>query len=160
MPAPVAVARQAPNGVKLKDGFASFISFANNPDIAFWEKTVKPPGIDGGDKIDQTTMHNVDYRTYAARYLVDITDSTVTAAYDPAFWADILSQVNTPTTVTVEFPDGSTLAFFGYLKMFDPQELVDGEQPEAQIEIVATNVDPVSCQEFGPVMVEGQGTFC
>lgn len=158
MAAPVATARGVPAGIKMKDGFQSFITFSGNTTVAFWEKTVKPPGIDGGDKIKQTTMHNDNVHTYAARYLVDITDTQTTVAYDPAVWDSIFLLVNVPQTITVTFSDGSTLAFFGYLKSFEPQEMVEGEQPEAQITIVATNVDPLSCEEALPVMTPGTGS--
>lgn len=158
MAAPVAVARGNPVGTKLKDGFQAFISFSSNPAVGLWEKTVKPPGMDGGDKIKQSTMHNEELHTYAARWLVDITDSQTTVAYDPAAWDSIYALVNVPQTISVEFSDGSVLAFFGYLKMFDPAEMVEGEQPEATITIVATNVDPINCTEEAPVMIPGAGS--
>jgi hypothetical protein len=66
--------------------------------------------------------------------------------------------INNETTITVHFPDGSTLAFYGYLKTFEPQEMTEGEQPEAECEFVVTNWDPANRVEAGPVMVEVAGT--
>lgn len=158
MAAPTPTVRAVPLGAKLKDGYQSYITFASNPNVGFWEKTVKPPGMDGGDKIKQSTMHNQSVHTYAPRTLVDITDSQTKVAYDPAVWDDIYDLLNVPTTITVHFSDGSTLAFYGFLKMFDPGEMVEGEQPEATITIVATNVDPITCVEELPVMTPAAGS--
>ncbi len=41
---------------RLDDGYQTLIEFAENPAIKLWEKSVTPPGIDGGDAIDTTTM--------------------------------------------------------------------------------------------------------
>lgn len=158
MAAPVVTARQDPAGIKLKEGYQILVAFALAPTIALWEKTVKPSGIDGGDKIDQTTQHNDTYLTAAPRYLVDITDTNMKVAYDPAAWDTILSIINVQQSITVHFPDGSTLSFFGYLKSFEPDDLQIGSQPEATCVIVVTNVDPINCIESGPIMVPGTGS--
>lgn len=155
---PVATARGTPTGVLLRDGYQSLITFASNPTVAFFEKTVTPPGMDGGDPISQTTMHNVLVRTKAPRYLHEVTDTQTMVAYDPCVWDEIYALINTVTTITIHFPDGSTLAFFGYLKSFIPGELSDGAQPEATIVIVATNIDPATCTEKLPVMTCGTGS--
>lgn len=158
MAAPSASARVDPSGIKLKDGYSSLITFARDTNAALWEKTVTPPGVDGGDAIEQTTMHNDDWRTFAPRSLKTLTEHTFTAAYDPVFYTDVLSLVNFEDTITVTFPDGSTLAFFGYLKMFEPGELVEGEQPEATVTIVPTNWDSANDVEAAPVMTSVAGT--
>lgn len=157
--APSATARQAPGGIKLRDGFSTKITFARNPAIQFWEKQVKPAGIDGGDSVPQTTMHNNEWRTFAPRQLKTLTEQTTTVAYDPKVYTSILELINIEDTVTVSFPDGSTLAFYGYLKMFDPAELVEGTQPEATITIVPTNTDHVNdWVEAAPVLTSVEGT--
>lgn len=160
MSAPVASVRTDPDtvGIKLKDGYQTLVVCALNPAIEFWEKQITPPGIDGGDEIDQTTMLNDEWRTRAPRSLKTLTNCEVTAAYDPVLYTSILAIINRETTWTVIFPDGSTLAFFGFLRNFDPQEVTEGEQPEASITIVPTNFDPVGKVEEDPVMVEVAGT--
>jgi hypothetical protein len=147
-----------PIGIKLHDGYQILIAFANNPAIGLWEKSVKPPGLDGGEKIDQTTMHNTVWMTASPQYLIGLTDGTSKVAYDPGAWDDIFEQVNANQSITVHFPDGSALAFFGYLKSFEPDDLVRGTQPEATITVVVTNVDPTTCAESGPIMVPGNGS--
>ena len=131
MAAPSTTARVTPSGVKLTDGYRSTMAFARAPNIGFWEMTVKPPGMDGGDKIDTTTMLNDQWRTSDARALVTLTDSTIRVAYDPNMYNDIREKLlNQPGSVTVHFPDGSTLDFYGFLGKFEPSELKEGEMPQ------------------------------
>lgn len=158
MAAPTPTARQNPAGIKLDDGFSTVITFAADPDVSFWEKTVTPPGIDGGDAIETSTMHNDVWRTMAPRQLKTLTESSSTVAYDPNVFNNILSLINVRTTVTVTFPDGSTLAFYGYLRSFEPNEMSEGEQPEATVNITPTNFDHVNKVEASPVLTSVAGT--
>lgn len=139
---PATTARTTPAGSHLKNGHPTLIAFAADPDVSFWEKTVQPPGLDGGDPIDQTTMHNDTYRTMAPRSLITMTEFQVVAAYDPAVIDQILALINVEGAITVHHPDGSTEDFFGFLRQFERSEHTEGEQPEATITIVPTNVDP------------------
>jgi hypothetical protein len=158
MAAPTPTARISPTGIKLKDGYQALITFAVDPDCALWEKTVKPPGIDGGDPIEQTTMHNITWRTRAPRSLKTLTEGSFKAAYDPICYTQLLTIVNVETTITVEFADGSTVAFYGFLQNFDPDELVEGTQPEATCTICPTNFDHVNKVEAGPALSSVVGT--
>lgn len=159
MAAPTSTARQTPVGIILGDGFSTKIAFARDPDVSFWEKTVGPPGIDGGEAIDQTTMHNVAWRTKSARTLKTLTDSSLTVAYDPNVYNNIIDNlINMAGSITVHFPDGSKLDFYGYLQSFEPDDLTEGEQPTATITIVVTNFDPVNRVEAGPVLTSVSGT--
>ncbi len=158
MSAPTPSTRGTPSGIRLDDGFSSKISFASNLTVEFWEKTIKPPGLDGGDAVQTTTMHNVTYRTMGPRQLKTLTDCTTVVAYDPNVYVTILALINVRTTITVKFPDGSTLAFYGFLQKFEPSELKEGEQPEATITIVPTNYDPVGHVEAAAVLASVAGT--
>lgn len=158
MTAPVATTRQSPSGVKLDDGFSTKVTFGRKPNVALWEKTVKPAGIDGGDKVDTTTMHNTRWRTSSPRKLLTLTDGSFKCAYDPAVLSDLVEMVNQPDTITITFPDGSTDAFFGYMKSFEPDEVQEGQQPEATVNFVPTNYDHDSFEEAGPTVVEVAGT--
>lgn len=155
---PTPTARSAPAGIHLEDGFSTKITFAADPDISFWEKSVQPPGIDGGDAIEQTTMHSVAWRGMAPRHLRTLTSSQTTVAYDPAVYSQIVELINVETTVTVTFPDGSTLAFFGFLQKFEPADMSEGNQPEATVTITPTNRDPVTGAEAAPVLTSVAGT--
>jgi hypothetical protein len=142
----------------LEDGYQSLITLENDPDISLWEKTVKPPGIDGGDAIEQTTMHNVTMRTMALRALKTLTDANSTVAYDPVVYNQLLAQVNVNQLITVIYPNGDTLDFYGGLRVFEPSDLAEGEQPEATINITATNVNPATGLETLPNYISASGT--
>jgi hypothetical protein len=138
-----------PVGSKLDDGYSTKITFTADPDVSFWEKSVKPPGVDGGDPIDITTMFNAEWRTAAPRSLKTLTEASATVAYDPQVYDQIVALINVKTWVTILFSDGSGIHFPGYLKSFEPGELSEGGFPEATISIVPTNADPSTGVETG-----------
>ncbi len=158
MSAPTPTARTNPGGIPLEDGWPSFITFALDPDISFWEVTVQPVGQDAGDAIDQTTMHNDRYRTKAPRGLVDTPNTSHSVAYDPAVQTQITVILGRKTTVTYTYSDGSTDAVYGFLKSFIPDALTEGEQPRATIEVVHTNWDPSAKVEAGHALSSVAGT--
>jgi len=88
-----------------------------------------------------------------------MTEASCTVTYDPAVYDEIVALLNVETTITVFFADGSTLAFYGFLRTFTPGECVEGSQPDAAITIQPTNRDVVTpFAEEGPVMTEVAGT--
>ncbi len=159
MAAPATTARVAPTGIRLTDGFKTTIAFARKSNINLWEKEPKPPGLDGGDAIETTTMLNSTWRTMAPRQLTTLTKLTGTFAYDPGVYADILSVLlNQPGAITVHYPDGSTLDFYGYLEKFEPQSHKEGDMPLAECTVTPTNFDPVNHVEAAPVVTATAGT--
>ena len=158
MAAPATTARVDPVGIRLDDGYQTLLAFEADPDISMWEKTVQPPGMDGGDEIDTTTMHNSTFRTRAARALITLTESSTTVAYDPDLFNQIINIINVSASITVHFPDGSTLDFYGFLRTFEPQDHEEGAQPEAVINITPTNCDPSNNVEEPPVLTSVTGT--
>jgi len=147
MVAPSATSRTTPSGDLLENGYQSLITIAADADIDLWEKSVQPPSMDGGDPIDVTTQHNTTYRTKAASALIDVGETTHTVGYDPAVYDQIIAILNTETTITITFPDGSTLAYYGFLRTFEPSDLSEGEFPEASITITPTNRDSSGTEE-------------
>lgn len=158
MAAPTPTARETPTGLKLKDGFSSLVTITSLPNISLWEVSAKPPGLDGGDAINTTTMHNTTYRTMAPRALKTLTESTFKAAYDPGVISTLVGLINVETTFTQDFADGSTWAYYGYLKAFEPDELVEGTMPLATVTVVPTNWDPSGQVEAGPAVVSVTGS--
>ena len=158
MAVPATTARATPEGTRIGDGYQTLIAFAADPNISFWEKTVTPPGMDGGDAVDNTTMHNVTYRTFSSRALVTMTPASTTVAFDPLCYNSIIAIINVEGAITVHFPNADTLDFYGYLKSFIPGPFVDGTQPEASVEIVPTNWDPVNNVEAAPNYISASGT--
>lgn len=158
MTAPSATARTSPSGRYFEDGYQTLITFAADADVQLWEKTVKPPGYNGGDEIDVTTMHNTALRTKAPRALIDMTNGSITCGYKGTAYAQTKALINVETTITVTFPNGSTLAFYGYLKNFDPGDHSEGAMPEASCEFVCTNRDPTTGEEEAAVYTAATGT--
>lgn len=155
---PTPVARQTPFGRKVDDGFSTLITLEDDPDISLWEKTVTPPGQDGGDAIETTTMHNDEWRTFSPRQLKTLTDASATCAYDPKVFNQLLTQINNNQSVTVTYPNSDTLAFFGYLRSVEPDENTEGEQPTMTVTFTPTNIDPDTGAEADPVFTIAGGT--
>lgn len=127
---------------RLTDGHPTRIYFDLAPTIKLWEKAVTPPGIDGGGENDTTVMDNSRWRTRQPKHLITLTEMTATCAYDPEIYDSILSIINVNQLITVEFPDGSTLTFYGWLNSFTPSEnTTEGEQPTAEVSIIPSNQD-------------------
>ena len=156
--APTPTARVDPAGIKLEDGYRSLITIAADTNVEFWEKSITPPGLDGGDPIDTTTMHNDVYRTMAPRGLKTMTPVTVVAAYDPIVYSSVLPLIDVETTITITWRDGTTLAFYGFIQKFEQGELVEGELPEITLTIVPTNADPTTGAEEAAVLTNVPGS--
>ena len=135
---------------RLDDGYQTLMSFAADPTVNFWEKTVTPPGLDGGGAIDTTTMHNTLYRTFHPKALITVSSAKMTVAYDPVAYNECIALLNVNTLITTTFPDGATVAFWGWLNTFVPGDHAEGEQPTAEIEIQPSNEND-SGVETGPV---------
>lgn len=127
---------------RVDDGHSTTIEFsaaASIMGIVLWEKSVTPPGIDGGGENDTTTMRNLIWRTKSPKTLKTMTEFSFTAAYDPACYDEILELLQVNNQVTINFADGSSLTFWGWLDKFTPGEVVEGEQPEADVVIIPSN---------------------
>lgn len=135
---------------RIDDGFATLIEFADDSDVQMWEKEVTPPGVDGGGENDTTTMRNTAWRTKWPKELITLSESSFTAAYDPAVYEEIIAMVNSNQQITLTFPDDSTLVFWGWLNTFVPNANVEGEQPTAEITIIPSNQN-ASKVETAPV---------
>jgi len=155
---PTPTARTTPTGNILEHGYQTLITIAADADIDFWEKTVTPPGVEGGDAIDITTMHNSNVITKDAQALYEWTDSTSVVAYDRAVYTQIVAVVNVNSTITWTFPDGGTVAAYGFLKSFIPSDMSRDSQPEATVTFVVTNVDPSDGTEQLPAVTASVGT--
>jgi hypothetical protein len=158
MAAPTPTARGTPSGIPLEDGYQILCTISGSTTVSFWEKMITPPGLDGGDPIDQTTQHNQDWRTSAPRSLITLGDMTVKAAYDPNVYNLLMAIINDKRTITNRWKDGSTLAFFGWVRSATPDEQSEGKQPEMTIVIHASNFDPTNHVEASPVLTSVSGT--
>ena len=134
---------------RIDDGFSTIITFANYPSVSFWEKEVTPPGMEGGGANEISTMRNTTWRTKAPKQLVSLTDCNFVAAYDPVVYEDVVDMINENQLITITFPDGATLAFWGWLDTFTPNANVEGEQPTAACVIIPSN-QSTSYSEIAP----------
>jgi len=159
---PSTITPVAPDGIDLKDGYQTLIGFGEDTNISLWIKEVTPPGVEGGEPIDTTTMHNSTYITKIAQALIDLEPVSAVVGYDPDAYDECIAICNkddsSDSSFTIQFPDGSTLDCWGYLRSFKAQRLARGTYPLADIVLVPTNWDPVNRLEAGPVMTEVAGT--
>lgn len=135
-----------------EDGFSTTISFSaggSGIEVFMEEKTVAPPGISGGGANDVTTMRNTAWRTNAPKQLKTLTNSTITVAWDPAIYDEILAILIVNQLLTITFPDGATVDFWGWLDEFTPGDQEEGEQPTADIVIIPSNRNEAG-EEVGP----------
>ncbi len=124
---------------RIDDGHSTRISFANYPSVKLYEKEVTPPGIQGGGENDTTTMLNSVWRTKSPKQLKTLSEASGVFAYDPTCYNDLVSMINENQLMTVDFPDGTSLTFWGWVDDFQPQRLVEGTQPTAEVKIIPSN---------------------
>ena len=158
MAAPTPSARIAPTGRKLGDGYQTLVAVASDTNMSFWENSITPPGLMADPPVDTTSMLNTRYHTFSPGTLITMTEFQMTGFYDPALYSSIVTIINVPTTITVHFPDGSSVCFYGYVKDFKPNALERGKPPDATITVQPTNQDPTTCNEEDPVYTAGSGT--
>jgi hypothetical protein len=124
----------------IEDGFPTTIDFTG-AGITFYERSITPPGYDGGGENDVTTMRNLTLRTRVPKKLKTVTNISLTVLYDDAIYAaaSVFAEINVNQLVTVTFPSGGTLAVWGWANTFDPSEISEGEPPTADMNIIVSN---------------------
>ena len=132
---------RTPAGRALEKGYQCAITMAGAPDIELYEREVQPFGMDVGEKIDITTQHNQDIRTFAIPALPEVTDGQTVCGYDPAILVKILARVGKNDKLTYHFPNGDTWVVDGGLKSFVPNAMSQTAMPEATAMFIHTGVD-------------------
>lgn len=127
--------------MRIDDGHATLVEFSAIPGIKVWEKEVTPPGISGGGPTDTTTMRNTEWRTQSPKHLKTLTPLSFTAAYDPAVFPELVANINVNQQVTLTWPDGATLQFWGWIDDAAPGANAEGEQPTMDITVQPSNHD-------------------
>ena len=130
----------------LKDGFSTTINVAGT---TFIEKTLTPPGISAGGAIDTTNMRNTAWRTKRPKSILELLDSGISVQWDPAAYTAIIADLRVNQEIIITFPDGDILTFYGWLDTFDSGEMQEGEEPLADITIIASNTDSTEGTTFG-----------
>lgn len=134
---------------RFEDGFSTTISFSQDTNVLFYEKEVTPPGFEGGGAIATTNMRNTAWRTKAPKSLKDLTDISLTVQYEAGAYDEILAMLLVNQAITITFPDGSTVLFYGWIDTFVPSPMVEGEEPTAEVTIIPSNRN-TSGVETGP----------
>ena len=119
----------------LKDAYGIAITFYGT-DVSLYldPKSITPFGVDGGDSIDNTTLSNSVWKTKSPGTLIEMTDGSFTAAYDPGELAAIYGLINENVLITITYADATAEAIYGFLKSFVPNE--HGERTDATAECV------------------------
>jgi len=131
----------------LQDGHSTTITFADFTSVKFKETSVTPPGISGGGANEFTNMRNVEWRTKAPKKLKSMEDMQATVQYDPEVYGSgsgidgITEMINVNQLITVNFSDGSSVAFWGWLDSFTPDAAEEGSPPTASITIICSNIN-------------------
>jgi len=133
-----------PSTEKLIDGHSTVISLANISSVKLFEKSVTPPGFDGGGAIDITDMRNTAWRTFAPKQLKTLQPLTTTVAYSTDAYEDVMDELLTNQLITLTFPDTTTFAFYGYIESFVPDGFEEGNQPTATMTLQPTLRDNAS----------------
>jgi hypothetical protein len=158
MAPPPVTARTLPTHAKIRDGFPTTIALSLLPGIDFYEKTLNPPGYDGGDMIDVTTMLNIAWRTMLPRSLKTLTPMTINALYSAYIYIDVTTLINAQGAASVHFPDGDVLSFYCALNKMEIGQHAEGAAPEAVFTLTPTNWDYVNLVEAGPILTSVSGT--
>jgi hypothetical protein len=147
----------------LRDGQSTFVAIDLAETISFWEITVKPPAMDLGDPVDQTTMWNSARRTQAPRNLYSLGNVEIECAYNPKVYDEILALIGIVRAISVEFSNHDQVTDWGWLNTFDPQPAAEGEMPRATVTICFGGEDPYphGCwQESVPVWTDFDTGTC
>ena len=136
----------------LTDGHPTTVTFfalGTGVTLLMKETEVTPPGMEGGDANDTTTMRNTTWRTKQPKHLIELSDCNFVAQYDPAVYDQILSIINVNGIVRINFSDDSALEFYGWLKNFTPGNCVEGAMPTATCTVICGNQNDTGT-EIGP----------
>lgn len=169
MAAPAATVRVAPlaPNKRLKAAFKSVITFASQPSLALWTISFTPTGYDGGDPIDIATMEDVDstganarHRPTYPRERIMSTPGQAKVAYDPNTISLIISTLlnRTNDQITETFREGSTKAYWGWMRSFIPDELVEGQMPTATVAFHESDWDDANQTVDGPTITSVSGS--
>lgn len=139
------------SATRLDDGFSTIITLENLPTVKLYEKEVTPPGITSGGPIETTTMRTTVWRTNAPRQLKSLSPVSATVAFATEVVPQMVAQVGVNQLITVTFPDGSTIEFYGWIEEFTPAAFTEGEQPTATLTVQPSLTDPDTGETVAPV---------
>jgi hypothetical protein len=140
---------------RIDNGFSTTLSFSLNPTLEFYEVEVQPPGWEGGDPINTTTMRNTLLETFTPASLQTLTEITISAAYTSDIFhltTGVKEMINKNQEITVTLPDGATFKFWGFIRGWNPPTHTKNVRPMASFRIAPSNTN-ASKVETLPVFV-------
>lgn len=143
------------NFTPLRDGFSTLISLTNLPGIAIFERETTPPPLDGGGPIESASMRATAWRQKDPKTLKGMGSMTLTVMYSTGAYAAIAGQINQNQSITLTWPDGATLRFYGFIDKFAPSGHSEGNLPTAQMTIEVTFRHPTTGAEVAPIFTAG-----
>jgi hypothetical protein len=158
MAAPEVTEKQISTEQMLENGYQSLFVFSLDPDFAMFEVSVQSGDVDGGDKIDITTMLRTQKRAYAPRALSMDGDVTVEAGIASGTRDQANALVNRRGSVTEWLPNGAAYSYHGFLQKATFTKRAEGEFPNGTFTIVITNTDPETGEETETVYTPPTGT--
>lgn len=147
-----------PDGLRLRDGFPTTVTFAQAANFAMWENEVQPPGVDSGGPNDTTSMRNILWRTNAAKKLRTLTPMTGDAQYDPQVITDVLNQLANNQQISTNYSNGAKLNFYGFLDKWMPQKIKEGSPPLSDFTIQPSNIDLTGAESSPTYVAPGTTT--
>lgn len=118
------------NALHLTDGQGIRIVLVNQG-LVFYEKSVQPSGVEGGDPINITTNDNTAYESQAPRTLRMRMQSQSVVTYDSTDKAAYEAAVDQSDSIRIDYPDDTTELYVGWLRSFIPDSAENGSQPQA-----------------------------
>ncbi len=144
----------------LKNGFKTLVTFSQVlfPDF-YGEVEVTPPGTSARGGIPQSTMRNILWTTQLPKGLKELQPLTMKVAYDTRLIPVLMTLVGVNQRVTIRWPDGATLSFWGWIDEATFDSMTEDNRPIYNLSVQTSNVN-AACVESGPVFVEGSESIC
>lgn len=148
---------------KLADGFSATtpttLSLGDSGFVC--EIEVTPPALDGGDMIPQDCMRSGVIGIALPRSRMRFMPITAVVSWDPQVYGVNLGVVaggqlvtiNRNQLLTLTFPNGRRLNFYGAVTKFEPGVLKEGERPTATMTVGFTNINPANGLVYAPQWV-------
>lgn len=114
------------------EGYATTIDLGG---VVIWELESTPPGIDGGNPINVTSMRNTLWETQLPKTLKKLTMAKFKCAFAGEAYNTLNALINVNRPMVITLPDGKRISAWGWLRKFIPDPLKEGEQPTADVEI-------------------------
>lgn len=87
------------------------------------------PALQGGDKIDTTSLANTRFTTGMPKTLIEVGDLTFTGELNATQYDAAIDAINTEGTATVTIgKTGDVYVFYGYLKEVTPGAITVGDK--------------------------------